>query len=235
MERFWDARARENAAYFVDNRLDYAESDMETFWARGRETVDALFAQLGLRIEPSDTIVEVGCGIGRLTRVFAERASHVWAFDVSSEMIRRAREELSEVANIEWVHGDGTTLQPVPDGAASGCFSFVVFQHIPDPAITLGYVREMGRVLRPGGWSAFQISNDPGIHRPPRPSLGNRVKARLGRAPKGQDHPAWLGSAVDLDDLTRVAGESGLDVERVENPGTQFCMVLLRRRNASEH
>ena len=51
--------------------------------------------------------------------------------------------------------------------SVDGCFSHVVFQHIPDPPITLNYVREMGRVLRPGGWALFQVSNDPTIHQPP--------------------------------------------------------------------
>src|SRR5205814_1077434 len=111
------------------------------------------------------------------TRVLAERTEHVWAFDISSEMLARARDAVGELPNVDWVHGDGTTLQPVAEGAASACFSFVVFQHIPDPAITLGYVHEMGRVLRPGGWSAFQISNDPSIHTARKPGLLTSVKA----------------------------------------------------------
>ena len=229
MEGFWDERARENAAYFVDNVLDYRAIDMDEFWARGRDVVDSMLEQLGVRLEAADEVAEIGCGLGRLTRVLAERTARVWAFDVSSEMLRRAREELADLDNVEWVHGDGETLQPLADGAASACFSFVVFQHLPDPALTLGYVREMGRVLRPGGWSAFQISNDPSIHRP-RGRLAARVKALAGRAPRGQDHAAWLGSAVDLADLERTAATSGLDVERVEHPGTQFCLVLLRKR-----
>jgi SAM-dependent methyltransferase len=231
MERFWDERAREDAAYFVDNVLGYRQSDMESFWARGEKVVETVLTQLGVSLEPEDGVVEIGCGIGRLTRVFAARAAHVWAFDISSEMLQRARAELGEPAHVEWIHGDGTSLAPVADGAASVCFSFVVFQHLPDPAITLGYVREMGRVLRPGGWSAFQISNDPSIHKPRSTDLRSRVKALVGRAPKGQSHPAWLGSAVDLAELERTANEAALDVERVEGAGTQFCHVLLRKRS----
>jgi SAM-dependent methyltransferase len=230
MERFWDERAKEDAAYFVDNLLDYRQGNMEEFWERGRQVVDKVCDQLGVRVQQDDRVVEIGCGIGRLTRVFADRAAHVWAFDISSEMLQRAREAAGELGNVEWIHGDGSSLRPVEDGSASVCFSFVVFQHLPDPAITLDYVREMGRVLQPGGWSAFQISNDPSIHKPRQPSLGARLKQGLGRAPKGQSHPAWLGSAVDLADLERTANEAGLDVERVEGKGTQFCHVLLRKR-----
>jgi SAM-dependent methyltransferase len=230
MERFWDEKAREDAAYFVDNLLDYREGNMEEFWARGEAAVDRILGELGVVVSPDDRVVEIGCGIGRLTRVLATRAEHVWAFDISSEMLQRAREAVGDRTGVDWVHGDGTTLQPVEDGAATACFSFVVFQHVPDPEITLGYVREMGRVLRPGGWSAFQISNDPSIHKPRETGFGARVKAIVGREPKGMSHPAWLGSAVDLEDLERAADVAGLDVETVEHAGTQFCLVLLRKR-----
>jgi hypothetical protein len=35
---------------------------------------------------------------------------------------------------------------------------------------------------------------------------------------------------VDLEDLRATATESGLDVVRTEDPGTQYCTVLLQRR-----
>jgi SAM-dependent methyltransferase len=105
----------------------------------------------------------------------------------------------------------------------------VVLQHIPDPQVTLGYIREMGRVLRPGGWSVFQISNAPEIHRPRRRGPRARWAAFRGRMPKGQADPAWLGSWIDLDDLRSAASDGGLDLERIEGEKTQFCMVLARR------
>src|SRR5436853_527398 len=116
---------------------------------------------------------------------------------MSQEMERfwdeRAREDAAYFLDgVDWIHGDGTSLAPVADGAASACFSFVVFQHLPDAAITLGYVREMGRVLRPGGWSAFQISNDPSVHKRRGVDVKRALKSLVGRAPKGQSHPAWL-------------------------------------------
>jgi SAM-dependent methyltransferase len=118
----------------------------------------------------------------------------------------------------------------VDDASADVVFSHVVFQHVPDPAITLGYVRDMGRVLRPGGWAAFQVSNDPSIHQRRSRDLRWRLDRLLGRAPGGQENPAWLGSAVELDDLRAAARDGGLEIERLVGEGTQFCLVLLRRR-----
>jgi SAM-dependent methyltransferase len=227
MGRFWDERAKEDALFFVDDRLRYGEGDLEKFFAGGEDVLEAFAKELGIAFSPDDRVVEIGCGAGRLTRAMAARTREVVAIDVSAEMLSRARELNDGLENVEWLHGDGTSLGGVADGSADAVFSHVVFQHIPDPAVTLGYVHEMGRVLRPGGWAAFQISNDPAIHR--RAGLGQRLRAWLRRGPRGQAHPAWVGSSVDLGALRATAAEAGLEVDRVTGEGTQFCLVRLRR------
>src|SRR5205807_3677808 len=142
----------------------------------------------------------IGCGVGRLTRVLARRAQSVRALDVSSAMLSDARRHNPGLTNVEWLLGDGTTLSQIETGSVEACVSHVVFQHIPDPAITLGYVREMGRVLRPEGWAAFQVSNDPAVHKRPTIMIRLREKADAlaGRAPRGQHDRRWLGSMVEL-------------------------------------
>jgi ubiquinone/menaquinone biosynthesis C-methylase UbiE len=214
--------------FFVDDREPYGQADEARFWKQGERDLDHVLGGLGAQIVRGDTVVDVGCGVGRLTRVIAGRAARVYAIDVSAEMLAQARDHNAQLDNVEWVHGDGTTLRPIPDAVANAVISHVVFQHVPDPRVTYGYVAEMGRVLRPGGWAAFQVSNDPSIHRATQ-SLGQRVKAAVGRAPRGQDDPKWLGSAVDLDELRATAARAGMEAERIEGEGTQFCLVLLRR------
>jgi len=231
MGEFWDERAREDAFFFVDNRLDYRNPNVERFWANGEVDLRQLLDAAGVAIAPGSTVVDVGCGLGRLTRAAVKLgAGRVIAIDVSAEMLERAREYNDELGKVTWVQGDDTSLAGISDGVADALISHVVFQHIPDPQITLGYVREMGRVLKPRAWAAFQVSNDPGIHHARDESLRRRMSRMLGREPKGVKDPAWLGSALDLDELSRVAGAAGLDIERIEGAGTQFCMVCLRRR-----
>lgn len=231
MQSFWDARARENALYFVDNTVDYNSPDAERFWAEGERIVDTILEAVGAQLRPDDEVVEIGCGVGRLTRALAARARSVAALDVSAEMLAQAKDANAGLDNVRWVPGDGTSLAGIDDASTDACFSHVVFQHIPDPGITLGYVREMGRVLRSGGWSAFHISNDPSIHRPRTGGrrLAKRALALVGRAPQGQDDPAWLGSAIDLEELRETAESAGMRVENVTGAGTQFCFALLRK------
>jgi SAM-dependent methyltransferase len=231
MGRFWDERAREDAFYFVDNRVPYGGGGEELFWQRGEEELDRILAMLDLALEQDQIVLEIGCGVGRLTRAIAPRVREVLALDVSAEMLELARRHNPGLSSVRWMLGDGKSLAGVGDAAVDVCFSHVVFQHIPEPAVTLGYVREMGRVLRPGGFAAFQLSNDPAVHRPRRRLA--RAKARaltaVGRGPRGQSNPAWLGSAVELDALEHAAREVSLFIQRIEGAGTQFCLVLARR------
>ncbi len=231
MGEFWDRRARENSLYFINNSLDYRETDPEAFWASGPNDLDAMLGALGIAIEPGDDIVEIGCGVGRMTRPMSERGGSVRALDVSAEMLDQARAENPQLANVEWIHGDGSALTGVGDSSADACISYVVLQHIPDPEVSLAYIREMGRVLRPGGWAAFQVSNDPAVHEPRgEPGAKQRLKVALGRAPGGQEHDAWLGSAVSLDQVRAAAADGGMEIERTSGEGTQFCLVLTRKR-----
>jgi SAM-dependent methyltransferase len=234
MRRFWDERAREDAMHFVDNRLPYGAKNEDRFWADGAHDLEILLATAGVRPDPRDEVLEIGCGVGRLTRALAPSVATVVALDVSGEMLARAKRLNPTLDNVRWLQGDGSSLAGLPDASFDFCMSHVVFQHIPDPKITLGYVAEIGRVLRDGGFAVFQVSNDHSIHRAAaHGSVSQRLerwlRAAVGRAPRGQGDPAWLGSAVDLDELHRAARRGGMTVERLAGAGTQFCIVSARR------
>ena len=97
-----------------------------------------------------DDVLEVGAGAGGLTIALASRARRVTAVELDRRLIPVLNEVSADLDNVEWLHGDGRSLNPVADGSVDGCISHVVFRHLPSPSITLGYIREMGRVLRPG-------------------------------------------------------------------------------------
>ena len=73
--------------------------------------------------QPQDTVLEVGVGLGFLTRELAARAGTVVAIEIDARLLQLAREELGELKNVEWVHGDalggtGRTLHPEALAAA---------------------------------------------------------------------------------------------------------------------
>lgn len=233
MRAFWDAKARENAMFYIHSQLDYAHVDEAEFWASGRQNLDQTLSPFGLSIGPDDRVVEIGCGIGRMTRALAERAAHVVGVDVSAEMVERGRAALAGVPNAELLVGNGIDLSGVPSESADAVYSFIVFQHIPDTAVTRRYIEEIGRVLRPGGWTVFQISERPEFHRQEswRGTDGWAVRLRrlVGRAPRDLLAPEWLGSSLTRAELFSALDGAGLRLESTVGDGTQFCLVHARR------
>lgn len=229
MRSFWNDRAREDPFYFVDTRRGYGASEPARFWEEADELIEYFLSGLGVALRQSDAVLEIGCGIGRFTRVLARRAGQVIALDVSDQMLAQARELCADLDDVRWVLGDGTSLAPLADQSVDACVSIVVFQHFPEAEIAFGYVRELGRVLRPSGWAALQVSNDSSVHRR-RQGLVPALRALTGRGPKGAWHPAWLGSHVEIPKLRRVAEDAGLCPVKVWGEGSQYCQVLLRKR-----
>jgi SAM-dependent methyltransferase len=234
MRRFWDEKARENAMWFVSSELDYADTDADEFWRSGDDVINRSLEMFGVSLNGSERVLDIGCGIGRLTRALSRRAASVVGVDVSDEMVQQARKALADVANAEIQLGNGHDLAGLADGEFDAAYSFVVFQHIPDPAVTCRYIREIGRVLRPGGWTVFQISEAPEIHRADTwrhvHTLRRSVREKLGREPRGLSEPQWLGSAVSRPDLLAALADGGLELQTTAGDGTQFCIVHARKR-----
>jgi 16S rRNA (adenine1518-N6/adenine1519-N6)-dimethyltransferase len=53
-----------------------------------------------------DVVVEVGAGLGTLTRLLAQQAGHVVAVELDGDLVQILREELADLPNVEIVHGD---------------------------------------------------------------------------------------------------------------------------------
>lgn len=156
METDWDKRAREDARYFIDT--GHSESE-EAFEKSGEWDLTNHILQ-GLTLSSRATVLEIGCGIGRLLKPLARRVANVIGVDISSEMVQKARSRLAEFANVR-IHKTGGDLSFVDASSVDYCFSFVVFQHIPDKELIFDYFKETSRILREGGIFRFQINQRP--------------------------------------------------------------------------
>jgi ubiquinone/menaquinone biosynthesis C-methylase UbiE len=238
MRDFWDEKARENAMYYISSYRAYDQQDPAEFWKWGGILAEKFLGESGLRFTGEEAMLEIGCGVGRMTKYFAGRFRHVTGVDVSSEMIRQARENLAGLANVRLDVGNGSDLSIYDDASFDFVFSYIVFQHIPDPNVTLGYIGEAGRVLRPSGSFYFQVNTMPRIT-PLRTALGKLKRALAGRrpvpadaastGPRDLDHPAWQGSRVTMTDVSSTVQAGGMTVVKVQGEGTQYTWVLARR------
>jgi demethylmenaquinone methyltransferase/2-methoxy-6-polyprenyl-1,4-benzoquinol methylase len=102
-----------------------------------------------LGVNDDETIVDVGCGTGNLTRVLSDKLSHagrVVAIDISAEMVKRAREKVPD-PRVEWHVGDATRM-PIDDSSVDRIICFSVWPHFDDPGAA---VAEFKRILRHRG------------------------------------------------------------------------------------
>ncbi len=106
------------------------------------------------------TVLEIGCGVGRVTRALAEVFGTVHGVDVSGEMVRQAKEANREVPNAFFHQNNGTDLSVLGDVPIDFAFSSIVFQHIPSREVIQTYVCEVARLLRTGGLFKFQVQGD---------------------------------------------------------------------------
>jgi SAM-dependent methyltransferase len=163
MREDWDQRARENARYYV-NTSTREWTDQE-FFASGERTVsDEILTDLGNicqgKAQSDMRVLEIGCGAGRVTRALANVFGEVHGVDVSGEMVRQAKLALGDRPNAFVYQNNGKDLSIVPPLEFDFAFSSIVFQHIPSRDIIENYVREVQRLLRPGGLFKFQVQGD---------------------------------------------------------------------------
>jgi ubiquinone/menaquinone biosynthesis C-methylase UbiE len=129
-------------------------SDRETFEEAGRYDAERLRPY----IQPTDAVLDLGCGIGRVTRYVAPLCREIWAVDVSETMLRFARERLAELPNVHFVLGRGIALPELESGSIDFVYSLLTLQHVErEHAFRL--LRELRRVLRDGGRAFLTFPN----------------------------------------------------------------------------
>lgn len=106
---------------------------------------DAAIAHGYLRREM--VVADVGAGTGFIAAGLAPLVSRVYVVDGSPAMLQVARRNLAGFANVVFHQSDGHRL-PLPDASVDAAFANMYLHHCPDP---LAAIREMARVLRPGG------------------------------------------------------------------------------------
>ncbi len=162
MKKEWNERAKMNPLFVI--ATDHSETE-DDFWKSGIDECNDILGINAERfkkiIENKETskmnVLEIGCGIGRILIPMRKIFGNVTGIDISSEMVLLGQKYVVDIQNCRIIENNGIDLSEFPDNHFDFCYSFIVFQHIPEKKIVENYIKEVSRILKLGCLFRFQV------------------------------------------------------------------------------
>ncbi|HEU5404406.1 MAG TPA: class I SAM-dependent methyltransferase [Terriglobales bacterium] len=114
-----------------------------------RKTIESRVPWVVGNAELGPDVLEVGPGPGLTTDLLRLKTRQLTALELDAGLAQKLASRLRET-NVAVVQGDATAM-PFPDGRFSGALSFTMLHHVPSTELQDKLLREVRRVLRPGG------------------------------------------------------------------------------------
>jgi SAM-dependent methyltransferase len=209
MRADWNERARLDAHFYV--AFGGRDQTEEEFLATAADVLRSIEGQLKRLPAKANRrtwrALEIGCGPGRLMRPLSHHFGEIHGVDVADEMIRLGRERLSDIPHAHFHATDGATLPQFADESFEFIYSYAVFQHIPSRDVVLEYMREIRRLLKPGGVFHGQFN---------------------GLAPSGEAD-TWSGVSFSREDIRAFTRENALQLLNLAGEHTQYLWTTWRK------
>lgn len=136
IENHWNIRAqRPGVQSVMSARHSLEENELATVELQ-KVTLNFLSDQI------SGTILELGVGIGRMTKVLAQYAKHIVGIELSPIMLERARKNLENINNVS-LHQGRVTEFIVKEKSFDLVFDSIVLLHILNPKELEATIRQL--------------------------------------------------------------------------------------------
>ena len=165
MRRDWDRRAKVDPFYWV---AATQEADQESYQSSAEKDCLAFMRGLEAHLDPptgdlyAGRLVDLGCGIGRMSAGLKGAFEEVVGVDVSAEMIKQAR-ALHQADGLSFEVNSGADLSLFDDESVRVVCSYSVLPHLPADVVE-AYFIECGRILSQGGLFRYQFWVGDALH-----------------------------------------------------------------------
>jgi len=148
---YWQNRAKEQGALTVTHSAYLREKNPVAKINSITEEWWKLFKPHFSEINIGKTVMDFGCGRGRFTHRFIELGfSSIVGLDMTEELLTLAQENHHNTPELVYVLFNGETI-PFDDNHFDVIFTCTVLQHIVISDVFHKVIKEIGRVLKPGG------------------------------------------------------------------------------------
>ena len=150
-------------SYYDEDALPYETEMLQlSFW----KAIDADFLErLKIESQGARTLLEVGCGSGRISIPAYPAFDRVIGFDISESMVRTAIRKRSQIAHSEnkifYFLGDAENI-PLRNSKVDFAVFYGILHHLEKPEKS---IKQMQRILKPGA-SFLGLENNRSIFRP---------------------------------------------------------------------
>jgi SAM-dependent methyltransferase len=213
-EGHWDKTYTGNPAFFGDGASEFAHTAINLF-----------------KGEAVRSVLELGCGQGRDTLLFAKEGFHVTALDYSEAGLLKLQGSAKEIGvsdRIDTRSFDVRKPLPFPDGSFDACYSHMLLcmeQTMAELRFLLG---EVHRVLKLGGLGLYSVRN----------TFDKHYGAGTHKSEEMYDIDGFVVHFFNEEKIRSLAtGYELLDLRRMQEgslPRELFGVVLRKREEAAD-